>query len=61
VEQILCLVWGVAMVFVAIIGLFMAANAHDFAFELAGLMLFGFGVLFNFALIARYVGRRNSS
>ncbi len=44
-----------------IIGLFMAANAHDFPFELAGLMLFLFGVLFKFTLIARYVGWRDSS
>lgn len=42
---------------VGILGLFLSSAAKDGAFYLFGLALFGFAVLFAFALIRRNVGR----
>ncbi|MCA8932895.1 MAG: hypothetical protein KDA49_10540 [Rhodospirillaceae bacterium] len=39
------------------LALFMASRAHDDMMYFFGLMVFGFAVLFDFGLIARYVGR----
>lgn len=44
-------VFGVVFGLLAILGLFLAAGAHDAAIHLAGLLLFLFGVVNVFALI----------
>lgn len=44
-------IFGALMGAVAIVGLFLAAGAKDGAIHLAGLLLFLFGVIMNFALI----------
>jgi len=51
-------VLGGVMALLAIVGLFLAANARDEVFYLTGLLLFLFGVLFDFALIGRHAGRQ---
>ena len=51
---------GVVMGVISLIGLVMASQAHDQAFYYTGLVLFLFGVLFVFALIHRYIGRKPS-
>jgi len=48
---------GALMGLLSLLGLVMASHATDAAFSGVGLVLFGFGVLFIFGLIARYVGR----
>lgn len=52
-------IWGGLMGIVGLLGLFMAAGAEDFHFELTGLLLFLVGVLYNFALIKRSTGHPN--
>jgi len=40
-----------------LIGLFLAAGAHDQTMYVVGLILFGFGILYNFWLIKRWFDR----
>ena len=49
-------VYGALMAVLAIIGLFLAAKAHDSALEIAGFLFFAFGVLQHFALIKKHAG-----
>ena len=51
--------FGILMAVLALIGLVMASRAQDDMFYITGLALFAFGVLFNFSLIAKSVGRRD--
>lgn len=46
---------GVALL--GVLGLFLASGAKDLGIGLFGYVLFGFAVLFDFALIRRSVGR----
>jgi hypothetical protein len=48
---------GGAMALLSLFGLLLASAAGDHVFSGTGLSLFGFGVLFIFGLIYRYVGR----
>lgn len=48
---------GVLTALLSVIGLVMAARADDGGFELAGGLLFLFGVLANFVLIAMATGK----
>jgi hypothetical protein len=48
---------GGAMALLSLFGLVLASTAEDRVFYGTGLTLFGFGVLFVFGLIHRYVGR----
>jgi hypothetical protein len=41
------------MIVIALVGLALAAKAHDSTIHVAGLLIFGFGVLQNFLMIAR--------
>lgn len=49
-------VLGGVMGLISLVGLFMASRAHDDMFYIVGLLLFLFGVLFNFGLIRRCTG-----
>jgi hypothetical protein len=48
---------GALMALLSLFGLVMASGATDAGFYGVGLLFFLFGVLFNFGLIARHVGR----
>jgi hypothetical protein len=48
---------GGAMALLSLLGLLLASAAEDRVFYGTGLTFFGFGVLFVFGLIHRYVGR----
>lgn len=50
-------IFGGCMVLIALIGLAMASRAVDDVIYFVGLLLFVFGVMMNFWLIGRYVGR----
>ncbi|MCA8907582.1 MAG: hypothetical protein KDA64_06795 [Rhodospirillaceae bacterium] len=50
-------VTGALIAVLGMLALFMASRAHDDMMYFFGLMVFGFAVLFDFGLIARYVGR----
>ncbi|MCB9957885.1 MAG: hypothetical protein H6843_04635 [Rhodospirillaceae bacterium] len=50
-------VTGALIAALGLLALFMASRAHDDMMYFFGLMIFGFAVLFDFGLIARYVGR----
>lgn len=50
-------IFGACMTLIALIGLAMASRAVDDVIYFVGLLLFVFGVLMNFWLIGRYVGR----
>jgi hypothetical protein len=54
VEAIATWIWGIVAGLTALIGLFMAAGAHDGAFALAGYLLMLFGILYIFFLIGRF-------
>lgn len=56
-ETIRAWILGIVMGVVSLIGLGIAGRAEDPTFYLTGLGLFVLGVLFNFGLIHRYVGR----
>ena len=45
------------MIIVALLGLALAAKAHDSALMIAGFLLFGFGVLQNFIVITKTTGQ----
>lgn len=49
-------IYGALMGALAILGLFLAAGAHDGAIHLAGLLLFLFGLATIFALIHQLTG-----
>lgn len=51
---------GIVATLVAILGLIMAGRAHDDAFQFAGMLIFLFGVGFNFALITMATGKKRS-
>lgn len=50
-------IFGALMALLALVGLIMAAGAHDPFFEFSGFLIFGFGVLFVFGLIRHTVGK----
>ena len=50
-------IMGTLFVLLSLVGLFMAAYAHDDMFHIGGLLIFAFGVLFIFRLIGRYTGQ----
>lgn len=52
---------GIVMGLTAFLGLVMASQAEDDVFYLAGLLFFGFGVLFDYALIATAGDDREAS
>ncbi len=51
VEAITAWIWGIVAALTALVGLFMAARAHDGTFALAGYLLMLFGILYIFFLI----------
>lgn len=51
-------IFGIVMGLLSILGLLVASAAHDGMLRFFGLSLFLFGVLFDFGLIGKYVGRR---
>jgi hypothetical protein len=48
---------GAIMGVIALLGLFLASRAHDGMFYVFGLLLFLFGVVFIFSLIAKHTGQ----
>lgn len=54
VQAIAIVIWGIVAGLIALVGLFMAAGAHDGPFALAGYLLMAFGVIYVFYLINRY-------
>ena len=52
-------VFGAFMALLAVLGLFMAAGAHDPFFRFSGFLIFGFGVFFIFGLIHHTVGNED--
>ena len=52
-------VFGGVMALLALLGLFMAAGAHDPFFRFSGFLIFGFGVFFIFGLIHHTVGNEH--
>lgn len=49
---------GIAMTFLALLGLIVSANATDTTMAWVGLFLCGFGVLFTYSMIARHSDSR---
>ncbi|MEM7444165.1 MAG: hypothetical protein AAF414_12645 [Pseudomonadota bacterium] len=49
-------IFGAVMVLLSLLGLLMAAGAHDPFFEFSGFLIFAFGVFFIFGLIRHTVG-----
>ena len=53
-QAIAIVIWGIVAGLIALVGLFMAAGAHDGHFALAGYLFMAFGVVYVFYLIKRY-------
>ena len=50
-------VFGGLIVFMGLLALYLASNAHDDMMYLFGIMIFIFAVFYIFGLIGKYVGR----